>query len=52
MRKGDDMDFRLILEGKATLEDLYKLNGFGYEFVLEGGKVTKIQFNGGDLYVR
>lgn len=36
------MDFSLILTGKATLEDLYILNRFGYEFTIEDGKVTEI----------
>jgi len=36
------MQKKLILEGKATLEDLYQLNNIGYEFVVEGGRVTKI----------
>lgn len=36
------MQKKLILEGKATLEDLYQLNNIGYEFVVECGRVTKI----------
>lgn len=34
------METDLIFEGKATLDDLYLLNGLGYEFVVEGGKIT------------
>lgn len=37
------MDIKLIYEGKATVEDLQELNKTkGFEFVIEGGKVTKI----------
>lgn len=36
------MEIRLILEGKATLEDLMILHGLGYEFVIEDGKVTHV----------
>ncbi len=36
------MDFKLIFEGKATLEDLYILHGLGYEFVVEDGGVTHV----------
>ena len=36
------MDIKLIFEGKATLEDLYILYGFGYEFVVADGKVTNV----------
>lgn len=39
------MEERLIYEGKATLEDLYTLNQFGFEFVVEDGKITKIYRN-------
>ena len=38
------MEFDLIYDGKATLEDLYILNQIGYEFVIENGKVTEIIF--------
>lgn len=36
------MDTNLILNGQATLEDMYKLNDLGYEFVIENGKVTEV----------
>lgn len=36
------MDTRLILEGKATLEELTTLNNLGYEFVVEHGEVTNV----------
>lgn len=36
------MDFRLIFEGKATLEDLYRLHKLGYEFVIENGVITNV----------
>lgn len=38
------MDFKLIYGGQATLEDLYALNELGYEFTIEDGEVTKIEF--------
>ena len=34
------MDAKLIYEGKATLEDLYRLHELGYEFVVENGEIT------------
>lgn len=34
------MDYALIFNGKATLEDLLELTKLGYRFVLENGKVT------------
>lgn len=36
------MELELIYEGKATLEDLMQLNGLGFEFVVNNGKVTEI----------
>ena len=36
------MEFDLILSGLATLEELYQLNEFGYEFVISGGNITEI----------
>lgn len=36
------MDVDLIYAGKATLEDLMQLNGLGFEFVVNNGKVTEI----------
>lgn len=40
------MYITLIYEGRATLEDLYVLNGLGYEFVVEDGEVKKVVKNG------
>jgi len=34
------MEIDLIFKGKATLDDLCVLNGLGYEFVIEDGKIT------------
>ena len=36
------MSLKLIYEGKATLEDLYRLHDVGYEFVIEDGMVTQV----------
>ena len=36
------MYISLILQGKATLEDLYILHGLGYEFIIEDGSVTHV----------
>lgn len=36
------MDLSLIYGGKATLEDLYILNGLGFEFVVEDGVITNV----------
>lgn len=36
------MDFNLIFGGNATLEDLYKYNALGFEFVIEDGYVTEV----------
>ena len=36
------MNESLILNGEATLEDLYRLNQLGYEFAVEDGKVTQV----------
>lgn len=36
------MDEKLIYGGEATLEDLCRLNQLGFEFVIEGGKVTNV----------
>ena len=37
------MDINLILEGKATLEDLYELHDKkGFEFVIEDGVITDV----------
>lgn len=34
------MDIELILNDKATIEDLIVLNGLGYEFLIENGHIT------------
>ena len=36
------MEFDLIYGGNATLEDLIILNNIGFEFVIEGGKITDV----------
>lgn len=36
------MELQLIYGGYATLEDMYKLNELGFEFVIEGGEVTNV----------
>ncbi len=38
------MDISLILQGKATLEDLYILHGVGYEFIVENGGVSHVLY--------
>lgn len=36
------MELQLILDGKAKVDDLVRLNGLGYEFIVNNGKVTQI----------
>lgn len=36
------MELNLIYGGIATLEDLYKLNELGFEFVIEDGVITNV----------
>jgi hypothetical protein len=36
------MELKLIFEGKATLEDLYRLHKLGYEFIVADGSVTHV----------
>lgn len=36
------MEISLIYGGQATLEDLYKLNTLGFEFVVEAGGITNV----------
>ena len=36
------MKVDLILQGKATLEDLFALHALGYEFVVEDGRVAYV----------
>ena len=38
------MELKLIFGGKATLEDLYRLNKLGFEFVVEGGEITHVLY--------
>ena len=42
MKEGEVMELQLIYGGQATLEDMYKLNKLGFEFVVEGGEVTNV----------
>lgn len=34
------MDFQLIFDGKATIEEICRLHELGYEFVIEDGVIT------------
>ena len=36
------MEEQLIYGGYATLEDLYRLNQLGFEFVVEDGVITSV----------
>lgn len=36
------MNEQLIYGGYATLEDLYRLNQLGFEFVVEDGVITSV----------
>lgn len=36
------MDEKLIYDGEATLEDLYRLNQLGFEFVIEDGVIKNV----------
>ena len=36
------MNEKLIYGGEATLEDLYRLNLLGFEFVSEDGVITNV----------
>lgn len=36
------MNERLIYDGEATLDDLYRLHMLGYEFVIEDGRITNV----------
>lgn len=38
------MDEKLIFGEEATLLDLYRLNELGYEFVVEGGEITRVLY--------
>lgn len=40
------MDVSLIYSGEATLEDLYILNGLGFEIVVEDGEVVDVLSHG------
>lgn len=37
------MDRKLIIEGKASIEDLIMLSNLGYKFLIEDGKITEIE---------
>lgn len=39
------MDFKLIYEGKATVEDLERLQALGYEFPIEDGVIKNVIHN-------
>lgn len=41
-REKTTMDEKLIFDGQATLEDLYRLNQLGFEFVIENGEITNV----------
>lgn len=36
------MNEKLIYGGESTLEDLYRLNQLGFEFVIEDGVITNV----------
>lgn len=36
------MDLALIFGGEATLEDMYRLNELGFEFVIEDGVIVEV----------
>ena len=36
------MEPKLIYGDQATLEDLYRLNLLGFEFVVKAGKITEV----------
>ena len=36
------MEPKLIYSDQATLEDLYRLNLLGFEFVVKAGKITEV----------
>ena len=36
------MEPKLIYGGQATLEDLYRLNLLGFEFVVKAGEITEV----------
>lgn len=36
------MNEKLIYGGEVTLEDLYRLNQLGFEFVIEDGVITNV----------
>ena len=40
------MEPKLIYGGQATLEDLYRLNILGFEFVVKAGKITEVLTEG------
>lgn len=40
------MEPKLIYGGQATLEDLYRLNLLGFEFVINSGEITEVLSEG------
>lgn len=40
------MNIDLIYGEEATLEDLMQLNRLGFEFVVEGGEITHVLYDG------
>lgn len=38
------MEPKLIYGGQATLEDLYRLNLLGFEFVVKDGEITEVLY--------
>lgn len=42
------MDYSIIYNGQATIEDLEMLSNMGYSFVAADGKITNILFPGED----
>lgn len=36
------MDTNLIYGGEATVDDLYRLNELGFEFVIEDGRIVEV----------
>ncbi len=44
LKVGDVMELQLIYGGQATLEDMYRLNKLGFEFVVEDGEVSNVLY--------
>ena len=41
-KENETMNEKLIYGGEVTLEDLYRLNQLGFEFVIEDGVITNV----------